>query len=169
MLILSRALKKDKCTNCTTTFSTTLVVLYNKTRITAMPAEMFLHARNGFEIDPLQDNNHIRQKIIGDYQQVSNDSFCIAVKIPTYLFTPLYKGVKTYQLKRREHKTLQLIYKQYKNPQRIQTQKARLSTIQSSYSVIVLFSLLLRISQQSSHFRNSIVLRVLRVCFCFVL
>jgi len=53
MLILSRALKKDKCTNCTTTFSTTLVVLYNKTRITATPAEMFLHTRNGFEIDPV--------------------------------------------------------------------------------------------------------------------
>ena len=39
-----------------------------------------------------------------------------------------------------EHNTLQLIYKQYKNLQRIQTQKARLSKIHSSYSVIVLFS-----------------------------
>jgi len=28
-------------------------VLCNKTRITALPAEMFLHTRNGFEIDPL--------------------------------------------------------------------------------------------------------------------
>ena len=138
MLILSRALKKGKCTNCTTTFSTTLVVLYNETRITALPVEMFLHTRNGFEIDPSQDNNHIRQKIIGDYQQASNDSFLCVVK-------------------------------QYKNPQRIQTHKARLSTIQSSYSVTVLFLQLLRISQQSSYFRNSIVLRVLRVCFCFVL
>jgi len=117
-------------------------VLCNKTRITALPAEMFLHTRNGFEIDPSKDNNHIRQKITGDYQQVSNDSFCIVVKVPTYLFTPIYKGVKTYQL----DNTLQLIYKQYKNPQRIQTHKARLSAIQSSYSVIVLFSLLLRIS-----------------------
>jgi len=74
MLILTRALKKDKCKNCTTTFSTTLVVLCNKTRITALPAEMFPHTRHGFEIDPSLDNNHIRQKIIGD-QQVSNDSF----------------------------------------------------------------------------------------------
>jgi len=49
-------------------------VLCNKTRITALPAEMFPQTRNGFEIDPSLDNNHIRQKIIGD-QQVSNDSF----------------------------------------------------------------------------------------------
>jgi len=41
-------------------------VLCNKTRITALPAEMSLHTRNGFEIDPPWDNNHIRQKIIGD-------------------------------------------------------------------------------------------------------
>ena len=52
MLIISRALTKDNCTNCTTTFSTTLVVLCNKTRITALPAKMFLHTRNWFEIDP---------------------------------------------------------------------------------------------------------------------
>ena len=142
MLTLSRALKKDKCTNCTTTFSTTLVVLCNKIKITALPAEMSLHTRNEFEIDPLQNNNHIRQRIIGDYQQVLNDSFLYCCQGSNVLFTPLYKGVKTYKL----DNTSQLIYKQYKNPQRIQTQKARLSTIQSSYSVIVLFSLLLRIS-----------------------
>jgi len=52
MFTPSRALKKDSSTNCTTTFSTTLVVLSNKTRITALPAEMFPHTRNGFEIDP---------------------------------------------------------------------------------------------------------------------
>ena len=69
-----KSVENDKCTNCTTTFSTTLVVLCNKTRITALPAEMFLHSRNGFEFDPSQDNNHIRQKIIDD-QQDSNDSF----------------------------------------------------------------------------------------------
>jgi len=52
MLTPSRALKKDSSTNCTATFSTTLVVLCNKTRTTALPAEMFPHTRNGFEIDP---------------------------------------------------------------------------------------------------------------------
>ena len=100
MLILTRALKKDKCTNCTTTFSTTLVVLCNKTRITALPAEMFPHTRNGFEIDHSQDNNHIRQKIIGD-QQASNDFFMHACWLFSNIsFTPLYKGVKVSQLNR---------------------------------------------------------------------
>jgi len=51
--------------------------LCKKTRITALPTKMFLHTRNAFEIDPSQDNNHIKQKIIGDYQQTSNDSFCV--------------------------------------------------------------------------------------------
>jgi len=37
-----------------------------KTRITATPATMFLQTWNGFEIDHSKDNNHIRQKIIGD-------------------------------------------------------------------------------------------------------
>ena len=98
MLTPSRALKKDNSTNCTTTFSTTLVVLCNKTRITALPAEMFLHTRNGFEIDPSQDNNHIRQKIIGD-QQASNDSFMhVCWLFSNVSFTPLYKGVNVFQL-----------------------------------------------------------------------
>ena len=100
MLIISRALKKDICTNYTTTFSTTLVVLCNRTRITALPAEMFPHTRNGFEIDPSQDNTHIRQKIIGD-QQVSNDSFMHACWLFSNIsFTPLFKGVKVFKLRR---------------------------------------------------------------------
>ena len=100
MLTPSKALKKDKCTNCTTTFSTTLVVLCNKTRITALPAEMFPHTRNEFQIDPSQDNIHIRQKIIGD-QQASNDSFMHACWLFFNVsFTPLYKGVKVYKLNR---------------------------------------------------------------------
>ena len=99
MLTSSRALYKDKCTNCTTTFSTTLVVCCNKTRITALPAKMFPHTRNGFEIDPSQDNIHIRQKIIGD-QQASNDSFMYACWLFSNVsFTLLYKGVKVFKLR----------------------------------------------------------------------
>ena len=98
MLTPSRALKKDSSTNCITTFSTTLVVLCNKTRITALHAKMFPHTRNGFEFDPSQDNNHIGQKIIGD-QQVSNDSFMhVCWLFSNVSFTPLYKGVNVFQL-----------------------------------------------------------------------
>jgi len=43
--------------------------LCNKTRITALLAEMFLQTRNALEIDPSKDNNHIRQNIIGDFNQ----------------------------------------------------------------------------------------------------
>jgi len=46
---------------------------------------MFLQTRNAFEIDPSYDNNHIRKKIIGDFQQASNDSFFCAGNFPTYL------------------------------------------------------------------------------------
>ena len=100
MLTSSRALKKNKCTNCTTTFSTTLVVLCNKTRITALPVEMFPHTRNEFQIDPSQDNTHIRQKIIGD-QQASNHSFMHACWLFSNVsFTPLYKGVMVFKLNR---------------------------------------------------------------------
>ena len=66
-LLRWRELTKDNCTNCITTISTTLFCLCNKTRITTMPATMFLHTWNGFEI---KDNNHIRQKIIGDWSKL---------------------------------------------------------------------------------------------------
>jgi len=52
MLIRWRELKKDNCMNCTTTISTILFCLYNKTRITTMPAPLFLQTWNRFEIDP---------------------------------------------------------------------------------------------------------------------
>ena len=135
MLTSSRALKKDKCTNCTTTFSTTLVVLCNKTRITALPAEMFLHTRNGFEIDPSQDNNHIRQKIIGD-QQASNDSFMhVCWQFSDVSFTPLYKGVKIFQLENI----------QYTDKKAIHTHtKARLS---KHFKVHTLFCLHFKVTQ----------------------
>ena len=149
MLTPPRALKKDKCTNCTTTFSTILVVLCNKTRITAMPAEMFLHTRNGFEIDLSQDNNHIRQKIIGD-QQASNDSFMhVCWQFSNVSFTPLYKGVKIFQL--------EII--QDTNKKAIHTHtKARLS---KHFKVHTLFCLHFKVTQnfltKSIFFRNSIV------------
>ena len=152
MLTPSRALKKDKCTNCTTTFSTTLVVLCNKTRITAPPAEMFLHTRNGFEIDPSQDNNHIRQKIIGD-QQASNDSFVhVCWQFSNVSFTPLYKGLKIFQLEYIQHTTYR---KQYTRIQKLDS-----LNISKFILCFVCISKLLRISQQSPYFRNSIVSRV---------
>ena len=49
---LERVEKKDNCTKCTTTISTTLFSICNKTRITAIPAPVFLQTWNGFEIDP---------------------------------------------------------------------------------------------------------------------
>ena len=52
MLIPWRELKKDNCTKCTTTISTTIFCFYNKTRITVMPAPVLLQTWNGFEIDP---------------------------------------------------------------------------------------------------------------------
>ena len=36
------------------------------TRTTVVPAMVFLQTQNGFKIDPSQDNNQIRQQIIGD-------------------------------------------------------------------------------------------------------
>jgi len=56
-----------------------------RTRITAMPATMFLHTWNGFEIDPTYDNNQIRQKIIGDLIKASNDSFLMCWQFTTSL------------------------------------------------------------------------------------
>jgi len=43
-----------------------------------MHAPVFHQTWNGFEIDPSWDNNQIRQKIIGDFGQASNDSFLCA-------------------------------------------------------------------------------------------
>ena len=60
-------------------------------------------------------------------------TFLCCCQVPTYLLTPLYKGVKTYQLEN----TLQLIYKQYKNPQRIQIQK--LDSQQFKVHTVLLF------------------------------
>jgi len=111
---------------------------------------MFLHTRNAFEIDHSYDNNHIRQKIIGDYQQASNDSFLCAANSPTYL-SHLY--IKEWRL------TSWTTIHEYT---RIQTH----TKAKSSYSVIVLHSKSLRVSYQSPYFRNSIVLRV---CIWFVL
>jgi len=59
-----------------------------------MPAVMFLPTRKAFEIDPSQDNNNIKQKIIGDFEQASNDSL-MCWQFSNVSFTPLYKGVKT--------------------------------------------------------------------------
>ena len=59
-----------------------------------MHAAMFIQTRNAFEIDPSHDNNHIRQKIIGDFDQASNDSFNV-LTISNVSFTPLYIGEKT--------------------------------------------------------------------------
>jgi len=59
-----------------------------------MPVVMFLQTRNAFEIDPSQDNNYIRQKIIDDFDQASNDSL-LCWQFSNVSFTPLYKGVKT--------------------------------------------------------------------------
>ena len=137
MFTPSRALKKDSSTNCTTTFSTTLVVLSNKTRITALPAEMFPHTRNGFEIDPSQDNNHIRQKIIGD-RQALNDSFMhVCWLFSNVSFTPLYKGVKVFQL--------EYTYIQHTDKKAIYTHsKARLS---KHFKVHNLFCLHFKVTQ----------------------
>jgi len=60
-----------------------------------MHAVMFLPTRNAFEIDPSYDNNHIRQNIISDFDQPSNDSFNV-LSISNVSFKPLYKGVKTF-------------------------------------------------------------------------
>jgi len=122
--------------------------LCNKTRITALPAEMFLQTRNAFEIDLSLDNNHIKQKIIGDFQQASNDSFC-AGKFPTYLSHLYIKEWKLTSWNRQTHTKARLV-QQFK----------------VSNSVIVLHLKSLRISYQSLYFRNSIVLRV---CIWFVL
>ena len=46
-----------------------------RTRITALPAKMFLQNLNGFEIDPSQNNNQIRQKIIGDWSKLQTTLF----------------------------------------------------------------------------------------------
>ena len=137
MLILSRALKKDNCTNCTTTFSTTLVVLCNKIRITALPAEMLLNTRMVLKlilhrIITISDKRSL--VIINKFQMTLFVLLSRFQRISSHLYIKEWRPTSE-----PEHKTLQLIYKQYKNPQCIQTHKARLSTIQSSYSVIVLF------------------------------
>ena len=73
-----------------------------------MPAVMFLYTWNGFEIDPSQDNNHIRQKIIGDFNQASNDSL-MCWQFSNVSFTPLYKGVNTCKLDMQTHTKSRLI------------------------------------------------------------
>jgi len=64
--------------------------LYYRTRITSLPATMFLHTGNGFEIDPSYNNNHIRKKIIGDWSKLQTTLFDV-LAIHNVSFTPLYK------------------------------------------------------------------------------
>jgi len=85
MLILWRTLKKDNCTKCTTTISTTLICVYNRTRTTAMPALVFLQTWNGFEIAPSLDNNQIRHKIAGDLIKLQTTFFDVLENSTTYL------------------------------------------------------------------------------------
>jgi len=59
-----------------------------------MPAPVLLQTWNGFEINPSEDNNQIRQKIIGDLIQFQSILFGV-LAINNVYFTPLYKGVKT--------------------------------------------------------------------------
>jgi len=60
-----------------------------------MPATMFLHNWNGFEIDPSYDNILIRQGIIGERSSFSKQLFLDVLALTTFKFTPLYKGVNT--------------------------------------------------------------------------
>ena len=102
MILRWRELTKDNCTKCTTTISTTLFCICNRTRKTAMPAPVFLQTWNGFEINPPQDNNQIRQKIIGDLVKLQSTRFDV-LAISNVSFTPLYKGVKTCCLDMQTH------------------------------------------------------------------
>jgi hypothetical protein len=56
-----------------------------------MPAPVFLQ---GFEIDPSEDNNQIRKKIIGDLIKLQTTLFDV-LAINNVSLTALYKGVKT--------------------------------------------------------------------------
>jgi hypothetical protein len=62
----------------------------NCTRTTVVPALVLLHSWNGFEIDPSEDNNQIRQKIIGDLIKFQTTLFDV-LAINNVSFTPLYK------------------------------------------------------------------------------
>ena len=104
MLFRWRALTKDNCTKCTTTISTTMICVCNRTRKTAMLAPVFLQTWNGFEIDPSWDNNQIRQKIIGDLIKLQTTLFDV-MAISNVSFTALYKGVKTCCLDKKICKT----------------------------------------------------------------
>jgi len=59
------------------------------TRITAMPATLFLHTWNGFKIEPSQDNNHIRQKIIGDWSKLQTNLFWCARNLQRLFHTSI--------------------------------------------------------------------------------
>ena len=74
------------------------VFVYVSTRTTTVPATVFLHTWNGFEIDLSYDNNKIRQHIIGDLIKLQTPLFDV-LAISNVSFTPLYKGVKTCSFK----------------------------------------------------------------------
>jgi len=99
MLIRWRELKNDNCTKCTTTTSSTLFCVCNRTRTTVVPAPMFLQTWNRFEIDLSYDNNQTRQQIIGDLIKLQTTLFDV-LAINNVSFTPLYKGVKTWRMAR---------------------------------------------------------------------
>jgi len=99
MLILWRTLEKDHSTKCTTTISTTLFCVCNRTITTTVTTLVFLYTWNGFQIVPSYDNNQIRQKIIGDLIKLQTTLFDV-LAINNVSFTPLYKEVKTWKIVR---------------------------------------------------------------------
>jgi len=62
---------------------------------TAMTTLVYLYSEKGFEIVPSQDNNRIRQQIIGDLIKLQTTLFDVLASC-NVSFTPLYKGVNTW-------------------------------------------------------------------------
>jgi hypothetical protein len=61
---------------------------------TVVSTLVVLQTRNEFQITPSQDNNQIKQSIIGDDQASTMNLFDVLAIINISL-TPLYKGVNT--------------------------------------------------------------------------
>jgi len=144
MFILWRALTKYNCTKCTTTTSTTqfLSLLQDKNNSSACnDVPLYLEWIWNWSF---MDNNHIRQKIIGDWSKLQNDSFLMCWQFTTslsHLYIKEWRLEEFYETQQHFESTEPLL---------------KLFCIKSS----------IRISNQSSYLRNS---KVLRVCIWFVL
>jgi len=145
MLIQLRALKRDFCTKCTTTISTTLFLC-----LLVQEQQLCLQrcsSRLGMDLKLILyrtiTKSGIRSLVIwSSFKRLYFD----VLTISNVSFTPLYKGVKTCCLDTQDS------YNNFISAKTL----LKLFHIKSS----------LRISYQSSYVRNS---RVLRVCIWFVL